>query len=266
MMEPLSEEILPLLAEQLRKQLSTISAAVQLLSTPVLERHEPRYDECLAVLNQSIYRMIRTLNDLDFTQLPEGGVELKQENIDLITLCRTMLHNSADLAASMGVMLEAEPRLDIGLHSLPTRGDPALLRRMLFHLLSNALRAADRGGQAGISISHRRSSAVLTVWDTGPGLQLPPDVPPDALLPRPEGMGLGISIARRIARLHDGTLVFEQRENRGMRAVVSLPIQPLQSSGVFRAPSLENAGGFRSALVELSSVLPYQAFSPRDIE
>lgn len=265
MLEPLSEEMLSLLSEQLRKQLSTISAAVQLLSTPVLERHEPRYDECLSVLNQSIYQMIRTLNDLDFTQLPEGEVVLKQENVDLIALCRTMLQSAVDLAATMGVTLEAEPRLD-GLHTLPTRGDPALLRRMLYHLLSNALRAADQGGQAGISISRRRNSAVLTVWDTGPGLQLPPDVPPDALIPRPEGMGLGISIARRIARLHNGTLVFEQRENRGMRAVVSLPIQAPQSGGLFRAPSLENAGGFRSALIELSSVLPYQAFSPRDIE
>lgn len=264
-----SEEILPLLSEQLRKQLrkqlSTISAAVQLLSTPILERREPRYDECLALLNQSIYRMIRTLNDLDFAQLPEGAVVLKRENVDLVALCRTVLQNSADLAASMGITLETEPRLD-GIHALPTQGDQTLLRRMLFHLLSNALRAAGRDGQAGISISRRRSSAVLTVWDTGPGLKLPPDTPPDALLPRPEGLGLGIPIARRIARLHDGTLVFEQRENRGMRAVVSLPVQPLQDGGVFRSPSLDNAGGFRAALVELSSVLPYQAFAPRDLD
>ena len=265
MMESQLDELLPLLSEQLRKQLSTISAAVQLISTPVLELNEPRYDECLAVLNQSLYRIIRTLNDLDFAQLPEGAVVLKQENIDLIALCRCLLHSSADLAASMGVTLEAEPRLE-GLHSLPTRGDPALLRRMLFHLLSNALRAAAQGGQAGISISRRRSCAVLTIWDTGPGLQLPPDTPLDALIPRPEGLGLGVSIARRIARLHDGTLVFEQRENRGVRAVVSLPIQPLQNGGLLRSPSLDNAGGFRAALIELSSILPYQAFSPRDIE
>jgi hypothetical protein len=60
--------------------------------------------------------------------------------------------------------------------------------------------------------------------------------------------------------------VFEQRENRGVRAVVSLPIQPLQNGGLLRSPSLDNAGGFHAALIELSSILPYQAFSPRDIE
>ena len=54
MMESQLDELLPLLSEQLRKQLSTISAAVQLISTPVLELNEPRYDECLAVLNQSL--------------------------------------------------------------------------------------------------------------------------------------------------------------------------------------------------------------------
>ena len=111
MMESQLDELLPLLSEQLRKQLSTISAAVQLISTPVLELNEPRYDECLAVLNQSLYRIIRTLNDLDFAQLPEGAVVLKQENIDLIALCRSLLQSSADLAASMVVTLAAEPRL-----------------------------------------------------------------------------------------------------------------------------------------------------------
>ena len=43
MMESQLDELLPLLSEQLRKQLSTISAAVQLISTPVLELNEPRY-------------------------------------------------------------------------------------------------------------------------------------------------------------------------------------------------------------------------------
>lgn len=264
MKEPLPEELLPLLSEELREQLSVLSAAVQVLSPLVQEREEPRYDDCLSILNRSLYRMIRTLNNLDFAQLPEGEAILREENLDLAALCRGLLRESGALAAMAGVTLR--PELE-GPPALLTRGDSELLRRMIFQMLSNALRAAGEGGQAGICLSQKRGCAVITVWDDGPGLTPPADFPADSLIPRPEGLGLGLPVARRIARLHGGVLMLGQRgEERGMQAVASLPIRPLETGMSLKAPKGDRQGGFHSALLELSSVLPYQAFAPRDLE
>ena len=90
----------------------------------------------------------------------------------------------------------------------------------------------------------------------------------EELLHRPDGLGLGLRVARRIAALHGGAIVFEQREDRGSRAVVSLPIRPPEGGAVLRTPRTDwdRSGGFSDLMVELSAVLPYEAFLPADLE
>ena len=107
------------------------------------------------------------------------------------------------------------------------------------------------------------------MWDNGPGL--PPCAEgrgAESLLRRPDGLGLGLSIARRVASLHGGALVLEQREGRGLRSVVSLPVCPPERNQMLKTPQMgcDPTGGFSPVLVELSGVLPYQAFLPEDVE
>lgn len=257
----LPEEFGPLLIEQLREQMNNLSAAIQLLTPVVREREEGRYDQYLAIMNQSLYRMIRTLNHLEFVQLPEGEVTVREESLDLAGLCRSLARQAEPLAEKVQVAFSYEEESS----TLLTQGDAALLSRMLLNLISNALRAAGKGGHAGMRLSRNRDRAVITVWDNGTGLQ---EEEQNLLLLRPSGLGLGIPVARRIAQLHGGTLVLEQREERGLRTVVSLPVRPPEPSGALNTPKMgyDGAGGFSAVLLELSSVLPYQAFLPEDVE
>ena len=91
--------------------------------------------------------------------------------------------------------------------------------------MANAVKAAGKGGRTGLRLAVRKDRAVLTVWDNGPGLP-PPEPEEKGPLYRPDGPGLGLRVARSIAAAHGGAIVFEQREDRGCRAVVSLPIRP----------------------------------------
>lgn len=263
-MEPVSEDLGLLLVEQFREQMNNLAAAVQLLTPVVQEKAGEQYEPYLAILHQSMYRMMRMLGNLEYLQLPEDEITVERTSLDLAGLCRTLGKQVASLAEQAGLAFTYEEEKS----SLITTGDGAQLRRMLLGLISNAFRAAGKGGRTGLRLAVREDRAVLTVWDDGPGLPPPDPEAEQNPLHRPDGLGLGLRVARRIAALHGGAIVFEQREDRGSRAVVSLPIQPPEGGGVLRTPRTDwdRSGGFSDLMVELSAVLPYEAFLPRDLE
>lgn len=263
-MEPVSEDLGLLLVEQFREQMNNLAAAVQLLTPVVQEKAGSQYEPYLAILHQSMYRMMRMLGNLEYLQLPEGELGAEKTSLDLAGLCRTLGEQVASLARQVGLEFSYEEERG----SLITTGDGPQLRRMLLGLISNAFRAAGKGGHAGLRLAVRQERAVLTVWDDGPGLPPPAQAPEPDPLRRPAGLGLGLRVARRIAALHGGTIVFEQREDRGSRAVVSLPLCPPEGGQGLRSPKpdWDRGGGFSDLMVELSAVLPYEAFLPGELE
>lgn len=264
-MEAEQGDLGPLLVEQFREQMNNLAAAIQLLTPVVREKGGEQYDPYLAILHQSLYRMMRLLGNVEYLELDQcGGPELKMETLDLAGLCRELAEQAAPLTGLAGVTFHYEEETG----SLLTQGDSRMLRRMLLGLIANAVKAAGKGGQAGLRLAVRKDRAVLTVWDDGPGL-IPPQGGEDrGPLYRPDGPGLGLRVARSIAAAHGGAVVFQQQEDRGCRAVVSLPIRPPEGSRVLRTPSMgyDRGGGFSDLLVELAGVLPYQAFLPRELE
>lgn len=148
-MEPLLEEWGPLLVEQLREQLNNLTAAAQLLTPVVQESGEERHRQYLAILNQSVYRMTRTLNNAEYAQLPEGEPALRRAPLDLAGLCRELERQVTPLAALAGVQFSYEEERAC----LLTVGDAALLRRMLLNLIANALGRRGAGGQAGLRLA-----------------------------------------------------------------------------------------------------------------
>ena len=263
-MEPVSEDLGLLAVEQFREQMNNLTAAVQLLTPVVREKAGPQYESYLAILHQSLYRMMRMVGNLEFLQLPEEELPVEEGSLDLAGLCRALCRQVEALAAQAGLNFSYEEETA----SLITRGDGTLLRRMLLCLFSNAFKAAGQEGNAGLRLAVRESRAILTVWDDGPGLPPPAQAPEPDPLRRPAGRGLGLRVARRIAALHGGTIVFEQREDRGSRAVVSLPLCPPEGGQGLRSPKpdWDRGGGFSDLMVELSAVLPYEAFLPGELE
>ena len=214
------EDLGPLLVEQFRQQMNNLSAAIQLLTPVVREKAGPQYDPYLAILHQSLYRLIRMVGNLEYLELPEGELPLREGTLDLAGLCRELGEQVSPLTALAGIRFSYEE--EIG--SLLTHGDGAQLRRLLLNLIANAVRAAGEGGESGLRLARRGGRAILTVWDNGPGFL--PETDERELLQRPGSLGLGLKVARRIAALHGGSIVFEQREERGSRAIVSLPLRP----------------------------------------
>ena len=143
---------------------------------------------------------------------------------------------------------------------------------MLLNLIANALHAAGSGGQAGLRLCTEGRSVRLTVWNSGGESPLPgsESIESGSGWKKDSGVQtrMGVELAREVVECHQGTLVFEQGERRGLRAVISLPVANDTEATGLHTPRMgyDPTGGFSQVLVELSDVLPFEAYLPEDVE
>lgn len=267
MLQPISDsQLLTRLLQQLQQQLSPLDGAVQLIAASYEEHSDLKEESgtALSLLNQQIHRLTRMFHDLTLLHTPPEQVFLNPEPLDLGILCRSLVADMEHLAQHANVRINAKPYIQEACH-LPVVGDHLLLQRMILHLVSNAMRAAGKGGQVELVVSRSRDRAVLTVRDTGSGYQPPAEYTLGNGQVH-QSVGIGLSVAQQIAKLHKGTLVLEHGEDHGMRAVVSLPVckECVPDDRLFCAS--DALGGFQPLLVELSTVLPSEIYQPWDLE
>jgi signal transduction histidine kinase len=178
-------------------------------------------------------RLNRLSTDLLELARWEGGrMHVEPEDLDVADLVHGVLDEWVAEAERRGVSL----RVEVPDQPLPLRGDPVRLAQALGNLVENALKYA--GGRGSIEVAVRvgpgRRRYDVAVADSGPGIG-PEDLP--RVFERyyrvegrtgsgPGGMGLGLAIARGIARAHDGDLVAESVPGDGARFILRLPAPP----------------------------------------
>ncbi|MDD5384112.1 MAG: ATP-binding protein [Gallionella sp.] len=107
------------------------------------------------------------------------------------------------------------------------RGNPGLLRVLLRNLLDNSIRHSPSGTTVQVSITHEPGAVCLSVSDNGPGIPEQERVKVLERFYRPlgtqaSGSGLGLSIVKRIAEVHDATLqILPASKGQGLRVTVS---------------------------------------------
>lgn len=115
---------------------------------------------------------------------------------------------------------------------VPMQGDPILLSRLLMNLMDNAIKYTPSGGRVKISLKKSGEKAELTIRDTGMG------IPQGALSlifnrfyrvdqsrsQRNEGAGLGLSIVKKIADIHQAKVEIHSQLNKGTTVLVSFPL------------------------------------------
>ena len=248
---------------QLRELLNSLQGAVQMLTATLKETDGSETGEYLAIVQQNFYRLLRLTRHLELADMAgrEDFTAVEQIPLDLAEICREMAYGARKLAEQAGVTL----REDVPGGVVVSVGDRMLLEIMLLELLSNALKAAQKGGEAGIRLTTNASRAQITVWDDGPGMSqadltamMDGDAPDS--LPRPgTGLRLGLPIARYAAAAHGGAVLLESREGNGMRVTVSLPLQKA-AKGALYTPKVRAEESFSPLLTMLSDALPRQVF------
>lgn len=249
------------LSRELREQVNDLLCAVQLLTPLAQEKGTDRDREYLAILQRSLYQLIRTVSHLDLTR--GDGPSPSLRTVDAAGVCRDLGRSLDSLLPMAGVHFTCS----LGVERVLTLADDALLEQALLNLVANAVQAAGKGGKVSLRFDRRGNFLYYTVSDNGstpPCFE--PEEDPDPFLKHPGGVGLGLAAVRHIAEAHGGALILESSAT-GTRAVLSVPLRKEKSTTV-RGPKAPPAwlGGFSPALVELSPVLPPSAFQAEDVE
>ncbi|MGQ0621200.1 MAG: hybrid sensor histidine kinase/response regulator [Panacagrimonas sp.] len=194
-----------------------------------------------AAIAQQIDKSVKVLGAqldalLDISRLDAGVVRSSIESIDLSGVLSQLAEEYRPQAEHKGLRLSLSSP-----EELWVRSDSLLLRRVLANLLSNAIKFT---GEGLVELAAERSSTGCRVWirDTGPGIPVEEQERVfeefyqlgNAERDRARGLGLGLSIARRLSELLQLNLRMESVEGSGTRFTLELPLARPQEQPIPR--------------------------------
>jgi signal transduction histidine kinase len=217
-------------AHDLRNPLSAMRFTTEpLLRTTALPA-EPVLRKSLALVDRQIERLRRMADDLlDAASIEAGELKLEPRACDLAAVTR----NVAELY--VGTSPRHELRLSLPAEPLMVVCDPTRIAQVLDNLVGNAIKYSPAGGSVEVKLSTVGEEVVVSVADTGPGIE--PGMseaifePFGRLSPSKDvvpGVGLGLWICRRIVLAHGGGIEVESKLGQGTRFQVRLPRQTIR--------------------------------------
>lgn len=213
------------IAEQIHEREAMVAAIAHDLRTP-LSRIAFRIESADDALREPIQRDIEQMKAMITTTLSYVRGSSREGHTETVSI-----------SGLLGELVANEQHVDRPVSwqhnppeaELPVRGDRIALGRMIQNLIDNAIAY---GSQASIALDSDGAQARITVADRGPGLPAEEVEGMFAPFARKErsrnretgGVGLGLAIARAIARDHGGEIALGPRAGGGLEAVVTLPL------------------------------------------
>ncbi|HJQ12882.1 MAG TPA: PAS domain S-box protein [Gemmatimonadaceae bacterium] len=218
------DDVLAVVAHDLRNPLNTVSMAVSLMleSTPPERVQERRQVEIVRRAADRMNRMIQDL--LDVKRMESGRLTLDAKPEAPVGLINDTIDMLRPLAAGSTIRLEAN--VDEGLPQVVA--DAARIQQVLSNLVGNAVKFTPRNGRISITAEHIDGEVRFGVIDTGPGIpaeQLPHIFGRfwQARATDRRGIGLGLAIAKGIVEAHNGKIWVESHVGLGSTFYFTLP-------------------------------------------
>lgn len=221
------DEVLRVVAHDLRNPLSTAVLAVEALSRPTEERRTGVVRQTQRI-KRALDRANRLINDLlDISRIESGGIPIEPHALDASALAREVVDMFGDAAAAASVALSGDVSPDLP----PVLADEQRIIQVLGNLIGNALKFTPAGGKVNVSAERSGTELEWVVSDSGPGL--PPDQVAHVFDPfwqacrtDRRGAGLGLAIAKGIVDAHHGRIWVDSEPGHGCRFHFTLPIAP----------------------------------------
>lgn len=229
----LKDEFLASMSHELRTPLNAILGMTEILLEEMVGALNDKQVSFLRIVDESGKHLLSLINDiLDLSKIEAGKLALEFSMVDVRTVCEAglrLVKPAAD-AKKHKLNLNCPANLE------RIRVDERRLKQMLVNLLDNALKFTREGGTMGIDVEQdlERGTISFSVWDTGIGIageHIPQLFKPfsqleHGLAKQHAGTGLGLSLVKRLAEMHGGSVSVETTIGVGSRFTVSLPHAP----------------------------------------
>ncbi|MFE1747715.1 ATP-binding protein [Coleofasciculus sp. H7-2] len=267
----MKDEFLACISHELKTPLTSVLGLSSLLKDRLLGELNERQARYAKLIHQSGRQLMTVVNDiLDLTRMETGQMELTIEPVNILTVCDRALSQARQLqtlkdepatgqepASNAKEELRFTLSIEPGLETIVA--DDLRLRQMLAHLLSNALKFTEAGGEIGLKVSRWEGWIAFIVWDTGIGI---PDSKQhlifqkfqqleDPMTRRFDGTGLGLVLTQGLARLHGGDVSFISKAGQGSQFTLLLPPIP--------PPRQEEGGRMKAQKNRDASFIPHRS-------
>jgi signal transduction histidine kinase len=221
------DEFISMLSHELRNPLQAISSSVWLMERP--GNIDEGTSRALDIVRRQSEHLTRLVNDLlDVARLTTGRIAILPQPVNLADAVRRAV-SAMDAGGGL-----KDHKIEVEVQPIWLRADPARLDQMLSNLLANATKYTPVGGTVKVSATRDKGEAVVRVRDNGAGI-------PAELLPkifdlftqgergldrREGGMGVGLALVQRLARLHGGRVeAASDGPGKGSEFTLRMPIE-----------------------------------------
>jgi signal transduction histidine kinase len=219
------DEFLATLSHELRNPLAPIRSGLELL-----EMEGKADPEILSLMHEQVLHLVRLVDDLlDTSRIMQGKISLRKEPVDLAQLIEQSVKSIRPMVSErqqeLATHLPKEP--------LWLNADPVRIDQIIKNLLNNAIKYTDAHGRLELTAERQGSQAVITVLDTGIGIEseLLPNIfelftQSTRSLDRSQGgLGIGLTLVQQLVELHNGSITaHSEGPGMGSRFIVRLPI------------------------------------------
>ena len=222
------DEFLATLAHELRNPLAPIRTGLDILR--IRSGDAQATQRATDIMERQLRQMVRLVDDLlDVSRINTGKFAIKMGRVEL----KAVVNDALEVVRPYIELHGHELVIDLPDRPVFLHGDATRLAQILSNLLNNAAKYTNRGGRVSLSARVEDRSLILSVVDNGIGIA--PEmlnhvfemfVQVDSTLERTNaGLGVGLSLARRLVELHGGTIeALSNGIHCGSEFVVRLPI------------------------------------------
>jgi signal transduction histidine kinase len=226
--EKAKSDFMRLVAHELRGPMAIARGYVTMMGDGTMGAVPTPVREALPLVETKLAEMDRLVQQmLEVARVEDGRILLDQKQLDLRSLLEEVVRDGSALARP-----EHEIKVSLPSHEVPVRGDRSRLLMVLDNLISNALKYSPNGGMIDCSVKTDAEWARVVVRDEGIGISAKGLAQLFTRFGRVEseatrgipGTGLGLYVAREMARRHGGDINVESREGQGSTFTVKIPL------------------------------------------
>lgn len=252
-----------LAAQYLRDPLTNIFVLTDRLFSDISESIDPVRKRLAAQLNQNLHRLLRTIGNMSDT----GTCADRTFGMETVNIPAVL---SDALAAAQYLLETNDRRLLLSCCDTQAYGlaDRSLLERVVFNMISNAVKYSPAGSTIQTTIQATASKVQLIVENECQSFT--PELAGSiffryrrtpSVADGRTGLGLGVPFIQAVASLHKGSVLLTLPKPGSVRFCLTIPVR-IDRTGALRSPVLrsDSSGGHDHGLIELSDVLTADSY------